>query len=112
MNQIEQLKLLLGITDSNKDIILEFVISRVEDSIKNYCNLEYVPAELNNIVLSMAMEIYRIENFGSEETGKTVKTIAVGDTTTTFETNINKEVVQGLLKDYKLQIDPFRRVRW
>lgn len=112
MNQLDKLKLILGITDSNKDALLEFAISRVEETIKNYCNLEAVPAELNNVVLSMAMELYRIENFGSEEVGKTIKSIAVGDTTTTFETNTDKDTIKGLLKDFKSQIDPFRRVRW
>lgn len=111
MNQLDKLKLILGITDSNKDALLEFAISRVEETIKNYCNLEAVPAELNNVVLSMAMELYRLENFGNEEVGQIVKSIAVGDTTTTFDTS-NKDSVKGLLRDFKSQIDPFRRVRW
>lgn len=112
MTQLEKLKQLLGITDDSKDFVLEFTIERIEDTIKNYCNIEEIPAELNNIVLSMAMELYRIENFGSEEVGKTIKSIAVGDTTTTFETNTGKDTIKGLLKDFESQIDPFRRVRW
>lgn len=112
MTNLEKLKQLLGIKDNDKDFILEFAIERVEDTIKNYCNIKEIPEELNNTVLSMAMELYRIENFGSEEEGKDIKSIQVGDTTTTFETNKKIDISKELLKDYKGQLDPFRKLRW
>lgn len=112
MTNLEKLKQLLGIKDSDKDFILEFAIERVEDTIKNYCNIKEIPTELNNTVISMAMELYRIENFGSEEEGKDIKSIQVGDTTTTFETNKKIDISKELLKDYKAQLDPFRKLRW
>ena len=112
MTNLEKLKQLLGIKDNDKDFILEFAIKRVEDTIKNYCNIKEIPEELNNTVLSMAMELYRAENFGSEEEGKDIKSIQVGDTSTTFETKSSKDISKKLLKDYKAQIDPFRRLRW
>ncbi len=106
MNQLERLKLLLGITDESKDFALEFVIRNVEDNIKSYCHLKEVPVELENVVLSIAMELYRIGNYGSEEAGQAIKTIAVGDTTTTFETHTSKDTMEGLLKGFRSQIDP------
>lgn len=112
MTNLEKLKQLLGIKDNDKDFILEFTIERVEDTIKNYCNIKEIPEELNSTVLSMAMELYRIENFGSEEEGKDIKSIQVGDTTTTFETNKKIDISKELLKDYKVQLDPFRKLRW
>ncbi|WMM24052.1 phage head-tail connector protein [Tissierella sp. MB52-C2] len=110
--KLEKLKQLLGMKDDSKDFILEFTIEKVEDTIKNYCNIKEIPVELNTTVLSMAIELYRIENFGNEEEGKDVKSIQVGDTTTTFETKISKDISKQLLKDYKAQINPFRRLRW
>ena len=112
MSQLEKVKLLLGITDNNKDFILEFVISRVENAIKNDCNLDKIPVELEDVVLNMAIKLYRLENFGSEEAGQTVKSIAVGDTSTTFETHESNDLAKCLIKDFKAQIAPFRRVRW
>ena len=112
MTNLETLNQLVGIKDNDKDFILEFAIERVEDTIKNYCNIKEIPEELNNTVLSMAMELYRIENFGSEEEGKDIKSIQVGDTTTTFETNKKIDISKELLKDYKGQLDPFRKLRW
>lgn len=112
MTQLEKLKLLLGIKDDKKDLILEFTLDKIEETIKNYCNIRQIPKELETTVLSMAMELYRIENFGSEELGKDIKSIAVGDTTTTFESNTSKDVAKGLLKNYTTQIDPFKDLRW
>ncbi len=110
MTQVEKLRNLLGITDDGKDFILEFTISRVEDTIKNYCNLKEVPTELGGTVLSMAMELYRMENFADEDGKQVIQSISVGDTSTTFSTKDDRE--KRLLNDYKSQIDPFRRVRW
>lgn len=112
MAQLEKLKQLLGITDDTKDLILGFAIERVENAIKSYCNIKEIPEEINSTVLSMAMELYRIENFGSEEEGKDIKSIQVGDTTTTFETNKKIDTPKEFLKGYKAQLDPFRKLRW
>lgn len=109
---LEKLKLLLGIKDDEKDAILEFTIERVDDAIKNYCNITEIPEELNTTVLSMAMELYRLENFGNEEGKKEVKSIQVGDTTTTFETSKDINIAEELLKDYKAQLAPYRKVKW
>lgn len=112
MTQLEKLKRLLAIEDSSKDFVLEFAIERVEETIKNYCNIKDIPKELNNTVISIAMELYRIENFGSEGEAKDIKSIQVGDTTTTFESKTNKDISKELIKNYKAQIDPFRDLRW
>ena len=53
---LDKLKLLLGIKDDSKDAILEFTLDRVEEIIKNYCNITEIPEELNTTVLSMAMD--------------------------------------------------------
>jgi len=60
----------------------------------------------------MAMELYRLENFGNEERKKEVKSIQVGDTTTTFETSKDMNIAEELLKDYKAQLAPYRKVKW
>jgi hypothetical protein len=114
MTQLKKLKKLLGIPLDNdsKDFLLEFTLDDIEQIIKNYCNIKEVPKELNNTVLRMAVDLYRIENFGNEEEGKAVKSIQVGDTTTTFETKTSEDISKQLLKDYKAQINPFRRLRW
>ena len=108
MTQLEKLKQLIGITDDTKDFILEFTIERIENAIKDYCNIKEIPEEINNAVLSMGMELYRAENFEGEEEGKDIKSIQVGDTTTTFETNKKIDIPKEFLKNYKAQLESIR----
>ena len=112
MTQLEKLKKLLGLEDDNKDFALGFCIARVKDSIKNYCHITEVPVELENVVLSVAMDLYRAENLGAAEASQTVKSITVGDTTTSFQSGGGKEYLEGFLKDFRAQLEPFRRVGW
>ena len=63
--ELAKLKALLGIEDDSKDVVLEFVIADVEETIKNYCHVEEMPAGLVNTGYRMAMDLYRNENIGS-----------------------------------------------
>ena len=64
--ELAKLKAILGIEDDSKDVILEFVIADVEETIKNYCHVDSVPEGLVNTGYRMAMDLYRNENIGSE----------------------------------------------
>ncbi|WP_129600461.1 phage head-tail connector protein [Anaerophilus nitritogenes] len=117
MTQLEKLKLLLGITTkditTDKEFILQFAIDKATDIIKNYCNISKLPEELNNIVLNIALDIYRKENLGSEsEAIGPIRSIQEGDTTTTYGDSQNADQKGDLLKDYRSQLKPFRKLRW
>ena len=58
----EKLKRLLGIKDDGRDFIVDFLIEDVEESIKNYCNVEELPEGLLNTAYRMAIDLYRNEN--------------------------------------------------
>lgn len=111
--EVEVLKDLLGISreDSSKDVILQFTLSQVEDMILSYCNLEEIPKRLANTAYRMAMELYRSENFGEEESKLQVSSLSEGDTSTSFS-NASDSIQGTLLKDYKGQLNRFRKVRW
>lgn len=55
--EVAKLKALLGIEDESKDVILEFVIADVEETIKNYCHVEEMPEGLQNTGYRMAMDL-------------------------------------------------------
>ena len=59
--ELAKLKALLGIEDDSKDVVLEFVIADVEETIKNYCHVEKMPDGLTNTGYRMAMDLYRNE---------------------------------------------------
>lgn len=111
--ELEKLKALLGIEDDFKDVILEFVIDDVEETIKNYCHVDTVPDGLMNTGYRMAMDLYRNENIGSC-TGATgsVSSITEGDTSTSFRQYVDDNFKDTVLKSYKSSLNRYRKVAW
>ena len=52
-------KVLLGITDTSKDSILEVYVGLTKQSILNYCNRSDLPEELNFTLCQMTADTYR-----------------------------------------------------
>nr|DAG33658.1 MAG TPA: Head Tail Connector Protein [Caudoviricetes sp.] len=111
--ELAKLKALLGIEDDSKDVILEFVIDNVEETIKNYCHVDTVPNGLMNTGYRMAMDLYRNENIGSC-TGATgsVSSITEGDTSTSFRQYVDDNFKDTVLKNYKSSLNRYRKVVW
>ena len=110
---LAKLKALLGIEDDSKDVILEFVIADVEETIKNYCHVEEMPDGLLNTGYRMAMDLYRNENIGSETAAVgTVSSISEGDTSTSFQQYVDNNFKDTVLKNYKSSLNRYRKVAW
>lgn len=110
---LAKLKALLGIEDDSKDVILEFVIADVEETIKNYCHVEEMPKGLVNTGYRMAMDLYRNENIGSETAAVgTVSSISEGDTSTSFQQYVDANFKDTVLKNYKSSLNRYRKVAW
>lgn len=111
--ELERLKQLLGISteDTEKDISLEFILADVEETIKNYCNLDEVPEGLTNTAYRMAIDLYRNENIGQEDAAiGAVASISEGDTTTSFQKCVYENFKNTLLKDYRHMLNRYRKV--
>jgi len=114
MIKIEQLKRLLGIDliDNNKDIYLEFILDDVFQIIKDYCHIKEVPEALNSTVLKMAIDLYRNQNLGEEETPLgSISSITEGDISVSYRSSAN-EFKDSLLNDYKSQLNKYRKLVW
>lgn len=114
MTNLEKLKKLLGIAleDGSKDFLLEFVLEDVEQIVKGYCNIKEVPKELNTTVLKMAIDSYRNENLGEEESSLgSISSITEGDTTVSYRSAAS-EFKDTLIKDYKSQLNKYRKLVW
>lgn len=112
MLELTKFKKLLGldVTDITKDIPLQFSLDDTTDSILNYCNLEELPKGLENTAYRMAIDLYRNESPGEESTPLgTVSSISEGDTTTSFK-NPTSEFKDHLLKNYKAQLNRYRKL--
>ena len=112
--QLATLRTLLGITDDSKDTILAFLIDKGTDMICNYCCIDAVPLGIENILLSMCVDMYRVESLGQEKAEGTVKEISEGDVSVSFntETSLSQEWGTGFLRNYMTQLNCFRKVGW
>lgn len=106
---VECLKALLGLTDDEKDVLVQFAVENAEETVKNYCNIEEISEGLETTVLRMAADIYRNEVFGSADVPQTVASVTVGDTSTSFKTPAS-EYAGSILKNYKTTLNRYRRV--
>lgn len=113
--ELNELKKHLGIKieDTAKDTTLKFIISDVEETITNYCNLKEVPKGLTNTSYRMAVDLYRNENLGHEESALgSVSSISVGDTSTSFKQSVDDNFKDSILKNYKPQLNRYRKLVW
>jgi len=77
MPSLENVKTLLGIFDNDDDNLLNLYLSRAEKFVKNYCNLDTIPAELDEVIEDIAVYRYRmngVENVKSEQKGSLSET--------------------------------------
>lgn len=110
--EIEKLRKLLGVPEG-QDEVLEFIIADVEETIKNYCNIEEVPEGLLNTSYRMAMDLYRNENIGHEENALgSVSSISEGDTSTSFRQYADDNFKDTILKNHIRTLNRYRKVRF
>ncbi len=111
-NRLELLKQLLGVQneEDKKDTILLFVLNKIENMILNYCNIEKVPKRLENVMLNMAVDLYRAESFGQEQAEGSVKSITEGDISVSFDSATSENL--GFLNNYTTQLNRYRKLDW
>ena len=89
---IEKVKLLLKNYDEE---LLNFCVKETENYIRNYCNIDKIPAAAEGIAVEMAIHLYK--NFGERD----VKSIRRGDFSVTYEG-----------KGFEKRLSVFRKFRW
>lgn len=109
--EVEKLKQLLAINDDKKDAVLEFIMEDVEETIKNYCNINKIPDELLHTAYRMAIDLYQYGNAGGEETPLAVSSVSIGGTSTSFS-NATDAIKETILSNYEEQLNRYRRLVW
>lgn len=102
MERLEKLKLILGIEGTEQDALLEYLLESTEQKILNYCNLDELPTELENVLVEMAARFYNSPD-------GVAASMKVGDTSVNYST-VKDE--QNIIHDYKAQLHRFRRLSW
>ena len=107
---LDKIKLFLGIKGQEEDAVLGVVLESVEEAILNYCNLQELPEGLYYTVVRMAIDVYRNECPGEKEIFQGVSSVSVGDTKTSFASAGDAGYLSGVLKEYKRQLNRYRKV--
>lgn len=101
---VSDVKLLLGITDGNRDRILELLVEDTITAVLAYCRIEVLPYQLYGLIAQMTVKSYRANGYGAAETPTEIKSISEGDRSISFE---QKNGANGNLSDYKSRLKPF-----
>ena len=118
-------KVLLGIslTDYTKDQILNAYCEIMQNKVKAYCYIDTIPAALQDVVAEMVAALYR-NQYGSGDSTQMVtaqagaiKKETVGDHTIEYvadssSSSSGTSITQDIVSDHKMQLNPYRRVRF
>ena len=102
MERLEKLKMFLGIEGNEEDELLNFLLESTEQKILNYCNIDELPFELENVLVEMAARFYNSPD-------GIVFATKIGDTSVNYSTTKDE---QNIIHDYKAQLHRFRRLSW
>ena len=118
-------KVLLGIslTDYTKDQVLNAYCEIMTNKVKAYCNIDTIPAALQDVVAEMVAVLYR-KQYGSGDSiqmvtaqAGAIKKETVGDHTVEYVTDgstssSTTSITQDIVSDHKMQLNPYRRVKF
>lgn len=94
--------------------ILDFILAKGEDMILNYCRLETLPAGLERVLLNLCVDIFRAEQLGQAQASGSIKSITEGDVSVSYSTAtaVSENPGMDFLKDYRAQLERYRKLRW
>lgn len=106
--------MLLGITDSGKDALLNYVGDLVTRMALKYCRLVAAPDDFSTVLAPMVVERYRANSWGQEAAPQSVESVQEGDVSVHFmklRNNPENFILSNELTDgEKSQLAPYRKL--
>lgn len=110
-------------TTDEDELALVFVIQKVENTIKNECNVQKIPEGLESIAIDMAVgeflqskKAFAPDSLKGLDFSGIVKKIQTGDTTVEYSENGGIQsadnVINYLLNYGREQFSCYRKIRW
>ena len=115
-------------TSESDDFALNFVISKIDEYIKNFCNIKEIPEEINYAFIDMVCSEFLLEKKSSgslnlsdlDFSSPAIKSISEGDTSVTYAfgdgTMTNEQkldvLVNYLADNFRKELYRFRRFVW
>lgn len=73
---LEKIKIVLGITDTSKDAVINYYIESISNEVMFYCNINVIPSNLQSFICNKVISIMKYE----DNQYKGIKSISEGDT--------------------------------
>lgn len=112
---LKLLKMQCTVTKEDAFTICE-LIENTEYEIKEFCNRDDIPEACIPIEINMVCGYFLRDKIstGQQDGGTSVKSIAMGDTSTTFNTSSTTPdvLISSLIDGGKKRLCQFRKVRW
>lgn len=109
IDMLHTFRILVG--EDADEAVLVFILDSVEETVLNFCHRKAIPNGLKNTIVRMAVDMYREEGYGKAEgNAGAVKSISVGDTSTTFATEKARDYTESLLKNYEKTLKNYRKL--
>lgn len=109
---LKQLRELLGNPESIPETVLMFALEDTAERIRNYCHIDEIPDGLAHTWVRMTLDLVRNEGFGSASLPNGVKSISMGDTSTSFGNVSDSSYTDSLLKSYEATLRRYRRLEF
>lgn len=93
---LETIKALLGIAPDNteKDVILIFLIETVVGNAKRFCKRAEIPKEMENLLIEIIVSRFRAQNYGSSEQPLVVTSVSDNGQSVGFKA-VNTEQIES-----------------
>lgn len=105
---MRQLKMLLGITDTAQDELLQFLLDDTAGLVLGYCRLEAMPRQLEGLVPIIAADRYRAKGYGQETAPSDIKSVSEGSRSVSYE---NRRPEEDVMASYYKRLNPFKNRR-
>ncbi|MCC8169727.1 MAG: phage head-tail connector protein [Oscillospiraceae bacterium] len=86
---LENAKMLLGISDSDSDELLLFLIDDTIGAVMKYCRIDVLPYQLYGLTAQMVAETYRSRGYGGTDLYGGVKSVTEGERCVEFDTELS-----------------------
>lgn len=121
-DRLTKVKVLLGITGTDQDDILTFVIQTIEEMILGYINQDTLPTPLEKVLVVMSVSYYKSAGLGNTAAAVgPVASVKRGDVTTSFANasgasgssqTFNLGSDSGDFFGWKTVLNEYRKLRW
>lgn len=79
MALLDDVKMLLGITDGSQDNLVTYIGNLVSGAAMRYCKLSVMPDDMETVLAGMVAERFRANQYGQSSTPQIVESIRDGE---------------------------------